>query len=80
MGRQPSCSERIQIFPDKIPKENEENYGIMDYGKNILMLQNFHGKQGSVFEGRRVTSLPVLECTADLLTTQYNGCKAYVAR
>ena len=52
MGRQPSCSERFQRFPDKIPKENEENYGIMDYGKNTLMLYNFHGKQGSVSEGR----------------------------
>lgn len=52
MGRQSSCSERFQRFPDEIPKENEENYGIMDYGKNILMLYNFHGKQGSVFEGR----------------------------
>ena len=52
----------------------------MDYGKNILMLYNFHGKQGSVFEGRWVTSLPVLECTADLLMAYYNGCKAYVVR
>ena len=68
------------LNPDKIPKENDEKF--LHYGKNdISTLYDFHGKQrDDVFGGRRVTSLPVLACTADSLAAQYNGYKAYVAR
>ena len=67
------------LNPDKIPKENEK---FLDYGKNdISKLYDFHGKQrDDVFEGRRVTSLPILTCTADSLAAEYNGYIAYVAR
>ena len=68
------------LNPDKIPKENDEKF--LDYGKNdISMLYDFYGKQsGDVFEGRRVTSFPILACTADLFVVEYNGYKACVAR
>ena len=67
------------LNPDKIPKENEK---FLDYGKNdISTLYDFHGKQrDDVFESRRVTSLPILTCTADSLAAEYNGYIAYVAR
>ena len=68
------------LNPDKIPKENDEKF--LDYGKNdISMLYYFYGKQNDdVFEGRRVTCLPILTCTADLFVVEYNGYKGYVAR
>ena len=54
----------------------------MDYGKNdISTFYDFYGKQrDDVFEGRRVTSLPILACTADSLVAEYNGYKASVVR
>ena len=68
------------LNPDKIPKENDEKF--LNYGKNdISTLYDFYGKQrDDVFEGRRVTILPILACTADSLAAEYNGYKAYVAR
>ena len=68
------------LNPDKILKENDEKF--LDYGKNdISALYGFYGKQrDDVFEGRRVTSLPILACTADSLVAEYNGCKASVVR
>ena len=53
-----------------------------DYGKNyISALYDFYGKQrDDVFEGRKVTSLSILACTADSLAAEYNGYKASVAR
>ena len=58
------------LNPDKISKENDEKF--LDYGKNdILMLYDFYGKQrNDIFEGRRVTSLPILACAADSLVAQ----------
>ena len=54
----------------------------MDYGKNdISTLYDFYGKQrDDIYEGRWVTSLPILVCTADSLAAEYNGYKVYVAR
>ena len=47
----------------------------------IFQCYDFYGKQSDdVFEGRRVTSLPILACTADLFVVEYNGYKAYIAR
>ena len=68
------------LNPDKIPKENDEKF--LDYGKNyISALYDFYGKQrDDVFEGRKVTSLSILACTADSLAAEYNGYKAYVLR
>ena len=68
------------LNPDKIPKENDEKF--LDYGKNdISTLYDFYSWQrDDVFEGRRVTSLAILACTADSLAEEYNGYKAYVAR
>ena len=68
------------LNPDKIPKENDEKF--LNYGKNdISTLYDFYGKQrDDVFEGRRVTILPILACTADSLAAEYNGYKAYVLR
>ena len=68
------------LNPDKMPKENDEKF--LDYDKNdISTLYDIYGKQrDDVFEGRRVTSLPILACTADSLAAEYNGYKAYVAR
>ena len=68
------------LNPRKIPRENDERF--LDYGKNdVSTLYDFYGKQrDGVFEGRRVTSLPILACTADSLAAEYNGYKAYVAR
>ena len=58
------------LNPDKISKENDEKF--LDYGKNdILMLYDFYGKQrNDIFEGRRVTSLPILAYAADSLVAQ----------
>ena len=66
--------------PDKIPKENDKKF--LDFSKNdISTFYDFYGKQrDDVFEGRRVTSLPILACTADSLVAEYNGCKASVVR
>ena len=68
------------LNPDKIPKENDEKF--LDYGKNYFSaLHDFYGKhRDDVFEGRKVTSLSILACTADSLTAEYNGYKAPVAR
>ena len=68
------------LNPDKIPKENDEKF--LNYGKNdISTLYDFSGKQrDDVFEGRRVTILPILACAADSLAAEYNGYKAYVLR
>ena len=68
------------LNPDKIPKENDEKF--LDYGKNYFSaLHDFYGKhRDDVFEGRKVTSLSILACTADSLAAEYNGYKASVAR
>ena len=68
------------LNPDKIPKENDEKF--LNYGKNdVSTLYDFYGKQrDDVFEGRRVTILPILTCTADSLAAEYSGYKAYVLR
>ena len=68
------------LNPDKIPKENDEKF--LNYSKNgISTLYDFYGEQrDDVFEGRRVTSLAILACTADSLAEEYNGYKAYLAR
>ena len=63
------------LNPDKIPKENDKFW---DYGKNnILKLYDFYGKQRN---GRQVTSLFIIACTADSLTAEYSGYKTYVAK
>lgn len=60
------------IYPDKIPKKDDENF--LDYCKNISMLYGFNAKQSvDIFKGRCVTILPILACIADLLATEYNG-------
>ena len=66
--------------PDEITKENDKKF--LDFSKNdISTFYDFYGKQrDDVFEGRRVTSLPILACTADSLVAEYNGCKASVVR
>ena len=68
------------LNPEKIPKENGEKF--LDFGKNaISTLYDFNGTQGDdIFKGRRVTSLPILACTADSVAAEYNEYKAYVAR
>ena len=68
------------LNPDKIPKENDKKF--LDYGKNdISRFYDLYDKQrDDFFEGRRITSLPILAYTADLLVAEYNGYKAYVAR
>ena len=68
------------LNPDKILKENDEK--LLDYGKNDFSKSyDFYEKQrDEVFEGRRVTSLPILSCTADSLAAEYNGYKTYAAR
>ena len=68
------------LNPDKIPKENDQKF--LDYGQNdISALYDFYSKQmDDVFEGRQVTSLPILACTADSMAVEYNGHKAYVVR
>ena len=68
------------LNPDKIPKENDKKF--FDYGKNNnSMLHDFYGNQrDDIFEGRRLTSFPILACTTDLLAAEYNGYKTYVAR
>ena len=68
------------LNPEKIPKENGEKS--LDFGKNaISTLYDFNSTQGdAIFKGRRVTSLPILACTADSVAAEYNEYKAYVAR
>ena len=68
------------LNPEKIPKENGEKS--LDFGKNaISTLYDFNSTQGDdIFKGRRVTSLPILACTADSVEAEYNEYKAYVAR
>ena len=49
--------------------------------KMIFQHYDFYGKQRhDVFEGRQVTSLPILACTADSLAAEHNEYKAYVGR
>ena len=60
------------LNPDKKPKKKMKR-GFLAYDKNISTLYDFYGKQrDEVFEGRQVTSLPILACAADLLPTEYN--------
>ena len=73
LGNLPVLRAITCLNPNKIPKENGKN--------DISTLYDFYDKQrDDVFDGRRVTSLPILACKVDSLPAEYNGYKAYAAR
>ena len=73
LGNLPVSRAITCLNPNKIPKENGKN--------DISTLYDFYDKQrDDVFDGRRVTSLPILACKVDSLPAEYNGYKAYAAR